>query len=666
MKKLQTRITAVFLAVALVVAICLTVVGVLLARYATMSAIEKTLAETASIAATTAQNAISSYTYTISEIAAHPLLIDDAATAEEKCAYLQSRADAYYMRMGSMADARGYDSVLGVDISKEPFFQNALAGKTYMSTPYVTADRTDAYLMIGAPIFRDETVVGVAYFQCDVTVLQNLMANLSIGDKGTAYILDNQGTTIAYTDLSLVLNQENGMALAAANPGDRDLQVLAEIERRMVAGETDCAEYYYEADDTHSFQSFAPIPGSDGWSVAVTVDKVEFMRSARIGTWILIAILAITVILAGVVSVYFGRSIAQPIVACTERIQLLAAGDLTTPVPDIDREDEIGQLVESSRSILTSLGDMIQDMSYLLAQMGNGNFDLDFTNKQVYVGDFSGLLTSMQSIQSSLSHVLSQIHRNSEQINEGAGNVAHGAQELAQGANQQTFALENLSSSISGIVAHAKENTDLARMACDRAQAADTKIHESDRQMEEMNLAMAEITNASQEISKIIAAIENIAFQTNILALNASVEAARAGNAGKGFAVVADEVRNLAAKSDEAAKATKELIDRSIDAVRNGSTIAQKVNVTLQETTEVVLSSINDMHQVSDAVEKEAASVEQLNIGLGQIAAVVHSNSSISDASAAASQELSAQAHILKDMVGQFNLPGQSNGCEQE
>ena len=176
--------------------------------------------------------------------------------------------------------------------------------------------------------------------------------------------------------------------------------------------------------------------------------------------------------------------------------------------------------------------------------------------------------------------------------------------------------------------------------------------------MLQMTTAMAEITEFSKKIGNIITTIEDIAFQTNILALNAAVEAARAGTAGKGFAVVADEVRNLAFKSDQAAKATKELIESSVESVQNGNAIVTNVTDSLQKTTDLAGLAVDDMVRVAEMVDTISAAIAQVTVGLDQISAVVQTNSATSEQSAATSEELSSQAQLLDDLVGQFRLPG--------
>ena len=216
--------------------------------------------------------------------------------------------------------------------------------------------------------------------------------------------------------------------------------------------------------------------------------------------------------------------------------------------------------------------------------------------------------------------------------------------------------MQELYATVDDLSKSATQNVEAAANAQHSAQLTSEQVSLSSQQMEQMVAAMADITDASQQIGKIIATIENIAFQTNILALNAAVEAARAGVAGKGFAVVADEVRNLASKSDEAAKATKDLIENSIQATSRGSQIVSEVSDSLKRAQELVVASDEAIHSITQAIHQEAESLSQVSEGIGQISSVVQTNSASSEESAAVSSELFNQVHRLEEETRKFRL----------
>lgn len=265
-------------------------------------------------------------------------------------------------------------------------------------------------------------------------------------------------------------------------------------------------------------------------------------------------------------------------------------------------------------------------------------------------------LIAMRDINGRLSSTLSQINQAANQVSAGSDQVSSGAQALSQGATEQASSVEELAATITDISGQVKSNAESALNAKEKSEMAGTEIAASNQKMQELIAAMEEISKSSQEIGKVIKTIEDIAFQTNILALNAAVEAARAGAAGKGFAVVADEVRNLASKSADAAKSTTALIEGAITAVSNGT---QLVDVTAKSLlsvvtgTQEVASIVND---ISTASAEQASSIAQVTQGIDQISSVVQTNSATAEESAAASEELSGQAQMLNNLVGQFKL----------
>ena len=350
---------------------------------------------------------------------------------------------------------------------------------------------------------------------------------------------------------------------------------------------------------------------------------------------------------------YVLKHILAPILHITRQVEPLHDGTLDLAL-EHHSNDELGDLATTLEKAMELIRGYIWDLNRVMEQLAKGDFNVKTATP--FIGDFRSIEQSIEVLTTGLSATISSICQAQGKVSGNAEHLSNGAQNLAQGATEQASAVQELYATLDTLSQSATENVKTAALAQDNARRTGEQVTISGQQMEQMVAAMKDITEASQQIEKIIATIEDIAFQTNILALNAAVEAARAGAAGKGFAVVADEVRNLASKSDEAAKATKGLIENSVQATSRGSRIVDEVSMTLNKTLELVVQSNTAIGAIVKAVESDAESIAQVTEGIGQISAVVQSNSASSEESAAVSAELFTQVQRMEEQTRRFKL----------
>ena len=345
--------------------------------------------------------------------------------------------------------------------------------------------------------------------------------------------------------------------------------------------------------------------------------------------------------------------VIKPLLLITGKVRPLQDGNLILEM-GYSSKNELGQLVQTLEESLGRIHEYVNDIDRVMGELSQGNFDVSTSTR--YIGDFQSIETALDRFTAAVSDAMGNVVQAEQRVSSHAEQLSSGAQALAQGATEQASAVQELYATVDDLSKSADRNAATAAGAQESARLTSEQVNVSSGQMEQMVSAMADIADASEQIGKIIATIENIAFQTNILALNAAVEAARAGTAGKGFAVVADEVRNLASKSDEAAKATKDLIENSILATQRGSQIVGEVSSSLKKTQELVVQSNEAIATIAEAIKEEAGSLAQVSEGIGQISSVVQTNSASSEESAAVSSELFEQVRVLEDETKRFKL----------
>ena len=377
--------------------------------------------------------------------------------------------------------------------------------------------------------------------------------------------------------------------------------------------------------------------------------------SRAVGMILLFAAVIFNLILFRTLTKNLSKALVEPIYELQAAVHKIKVGEFDVDI-QYESEDELGQLAKDLQETCAELKSVVADAGYVLGEMADGKFNVSSKDKGSYVGDFENLYVAMDKLKEQLDGTLREIQVSTEQVKVGSEQLAGSAQELAEGATDQAGAVEELNANVENVINISQKSAENANKASQSASAAAKDAQKSREEINQLTEAMERITETSKEIEDIIAAIEQIASQTNLLSLNASIEAARAGEAGKGFAVVADQIGKLASDSAQSAVTTRELISKSLVEIEAGNSIVEHTMETINEVL-VNMESFADMAAgAAEASKTQVELLEQVGSGIEQITVVVQNNSAAAEETSAVSQELSAQATNLEEMVNRFVL----------
>ena len=351
---------------------------------------------------------------------------------------------------------------------------------------------------------------------------------------------------------------------------------------------------------------------------------------------------------------YTGSNIINPLIRIKDEMKKLSKGNLHSEFDMTPDTSEIGNLVDTIQTTKSSVSTYISDISEKMESIADG--DLTHKVTMEYVGDYAPIRESMNKFIYSLNQILREIKISSDQINIASSEISNISQSLATGSNEQSATLNEVEAMAENVDKIAKNNYDITKEAIIQNRGAGKVIEESISQIEKMVDAMSKIKSDSEKISNVIKLIDDIAFQTNILSLNAAVEAARAGSAGKGFSVVADEVRNLSQKTANAAKETEDLILNSNESIEAGSAVVNDLKKVIDMVSYTFNENIDQIQLIDEASSRQVESVEQITTGINHLTDVVTKNSATAEETSVSAQQMYSQAESLKSIVDKFRL----------
>lgn len=354
-----------------------------------------------------------------------------------------------------------------------------------------------------------------------------------------------------------------------------------------------------------------------------------------------------------IVSIKFSREeLLVPITKVSDQMVAMSEGNLHEPFDMTEDDSEVGRMVTAIRFMKDNLVKIISEITAVLEQMGNGNYDIAL--KQNYVGEFSAIRESFYKISQEIRNTLQNLRQMSEQIKGGSLQLADAATNLADSSTIQASTVSDLTTLVENLYADMDKNSTEARECVEIASQAGGALLAGNQKMHELKKAIDEIRNCSEQINAIIGAIEDIATQTNLLSLNAAIEAARAGEAGRGFAVVAEQVKKLAEESAKSAKETTMLIETTVSAVEKGNMIADETARNMEEVMEGAKTATEKMSQISELLDQNVHYMKKIDEDLGNISGAVDDNAATSEETAAISQEQSDQVEMMAELMDKF------------
>ncbi len=508
--------------------------------------------------------------------------------------------------------------------SKMTETENLVIGEPYYNN-------TLLQLCVGAPLKnKDGEIKGYLVGSYKYDLIDDVLSQLVLGNTGSACILNEDGDIIGDRNKQNIIEKKNIYKLYPSSAN-------ASLFKKITSYQIGSAEM--KLGSKHCYTGYSPIPGTN-WELFLRVPKNEFMDTVYMSVIVSILLSIALIIAAGAVIIPVARKISNPLSAATKRLQALADGNLTKEVLLSDSNDETKILTDALAKTIASLKSYIQDIETSLSALSDGDFTIDIPN--TFRGDFSSIRNSLDNITDSLNRTMQQMSKSSVEVSECA-------KQLLDGSKQQNDLLHSMEENMAAITSSIEKNKEHVLQIEQCAEMANQKTALGGSYMQNMLDSMSQIHKTVDEISNISLMMESISRETNLLSLNAAIEASRAGEAGRGFAVVANEIGSLSKQTTDALLESSNLISRSAEAIRAGLETAGQTADTFREIADLTTQYYTISNQLSDTVKDQTDAVAYAEKRLMSLQEIAGKNDEM------AAESLS-QAKTLRNFVAQVKI----------
>ncbi|MEZ5360746.1 MAG: methyl-accepting chemotaxis protein [Candidatus Zixiibacteriota bacterium] len=403
--------------------------------------------------------------------------------------------------------------------------------------------------------------------------------------------------------------------------------------------------------------------------------EAEMVGQVNSSITMMTAITIVGIIIGALAAYVITRGIARPIGRISDVANEIAMGEINHEI-EVRSKDEVGMLAHAFQNLIGYMRNIAQGAE----KIANNDLRVEITPKSE--NDILG--NSFKTMSTNLRNIISQLNAGSGELVAAANEIASTSAEMAKGARNQTEQATQIASAIEEMAATIVQSSQNANTAKEISEDSSKTANEGQGIVQNtvsgmINIAgaagesttiVSELAQAADRIGEIISVIDDIADQTNLLALNAAIEAARAGEQGRGFAVVADEVRKLAERTGKATGEITEMINgiqrdstRAVESMENasklvseGQELADKAGNSLQEINSMSSRVMDMIVQIATASDQQSAAAEQISKNMEYISSITRQTSAGAEQSASAAEELNRQAESMREMVSMFKL----------